>query len=176
MNDASTPPRNSNLFSVLKYAGIATGIIGGTFFLFRIMDAIFFWSFYSSIFEKIQKLGGFEDSITGMITILVTAILMLVFPVAIGAFLTGNRKKLLLVAGVAALWFLGTFILSRPREGEYFNKVTGAPQYKYCTASDGQASLHNIGYNFDPKTGQKLELFTSEVAKKHPEIDRKSVV
>jgi len=58
------------------------------------------------------------------------------------------------------------YAISRPGDGELFNKITGEPWYVYSTGAKGEIILFPKGVRYNPLTGEAVSPLTTDVATK----------
>lgn len=150
---------------------IIAGVIVGGFLTIRLLDLLMVWSLYSWFFQTIRNASGMPDSLNGAFSIWLVAITLMLLPTFISVvFWKRSPKKVFIVVGAVSAWLLISYFMSLPKEGRFFNPMTGQPMYRYARTSDGRIDLFPLGYSFHPKYGTKLKMVTPELIE---EMDRK---
>lgn len=153
-----------------RWFAVGGGVLGTlllSFLILRFIDLFLSLSLYSWFFARVQSLSGFTDEITGAIAIWLTAAVVLLAPAVVASLLWDKRKAVLIIALCVSGWFVLSFLFTEPRDGYYFNPMTGAPRYKYTRKPDGKIELLPMGYRYDPHYGTKLESITPEIFKEY---------
>ncbi len=148
-----------------KITYTVTAVVGA-FLAIRLLGLLMLWPVYSWFFQTIRNASGMPDLLTGAVSILFTAIAMLVLPIMLSAiFWRHNTQKVLIVAGALSVWLVVLYFISQPKAGQYFNPMTGQAMFKYSKTPDGRIELFPLGYEYHPRYGNKLQIVTPEVIK-----------
>lgn len=153
--------------------GAALLFLSGIFIL-KYVDVLLALPLYSWFFEQIQTLGGYPDEVTGALAVWLTATILLSLPTIFTSLRSDKRRAILMVAVGLSLWCVISFLITQPREGYYFNPVTGAARYKFTRLPDGKIELLPLGYRYNPRDGSTLETATPEIIKQY-ELQRKKI-
>src|SRR5260370_33035884 len=122
---------NRNIKRGLIASAVVLGLIVISFVILRYIDLLLAVPLYSWFFERIRTLAGFTDDITGAIAVWLTAALVLLIPTVIALLIWDKRKAIVVIAFVISIWFVLSFLFTQPREGYYFNPMTGTARYKF---------------------------------------------
>ncbi|MEK7628964.1 MAG: hypothetical protein AAB394_00375 [Patescibacteria group bacterium] len=156
---------------VRRVLTIVTIVLAG-FLILQLASVLMAMSIYSWFFQTIRNASGMPDALNGAISIWLVAIVLMLLPTFFSAiFFRKTLKKVLIVAGALSGWVLIVYFMSLPKEGQFFNPMTGQTMYRYARSPDGKIDLFPLGYKFHPRYGTELELVTPEIIK---EIDRKA--
>src|SRR5204863_102417 len=110
-------------------------------FAAQILDLLMWKSFYGYFF-RIFTTAGFPEHLSGAISIWLTVAVIFLVPVAMSSILFRRTAKgVLIVAGALSGWFVLQYVLSLPKQGEYFNPITGESRFKYSRRPDGSIKL-----------------------------------
>lgn len=152
---------------------IAVAVLVGGFLTLRLLDLLMVWSLYSWFFQTIRNASGMPDTLNGAFSIWLVAITLMLLPTFFSVlFWRRNPKKVALVVTAVSAWLVVVYFLSLPKEGRFFNPMTGKAMYLYFITPEGKIELFPLGYKFHPRYGTKLEWVTPELVK---EMDRKAV-
>ena len=157
---------------VVRRILIAVVVLIGGFLTLRLLDLLLVWSLYSWFFQTIRNASGMPDTLNGAFSIWLVAITLMLLPTFFSVlFWKRDPKKVALIVTAVSAWLVVVYFLSLPKEGRFFNPMTGKAMYRYSYTPDGKIDFFPPGYNFHPRYGTKLELVTPELVK---EMDRKA--
>jgi len=149
----------------------------------RLLDLLMIWGLYSWFFQSIIQVGGINEYIAGAVSVWFTAVVLLLLPIVLSNFLFRRQiKGLLIIFACFSLWFVILYFLSQPREGEYFNTITGTGRLVWFKDHQGKIGILPLGYKFDPHYGVKTQLITppvvidyeKQVAQEQQEAEKKA--
>lgn len=147
-----------------KYLAITLAIAVGMLLAVRVIDLLMIWGLYGWFFQSITRVGGINEYIAGAASIWFTAAVLLLIPIVLFKFLFRRQTKgLLIIASCFSLWFVILYFLSQPREGEYFNTITGNGRVVWFSDHQGKINILPLGYKFDPHYGIKTQLITTPI-------------
>jgi len=148
----------------LKHVVVGVCVVAGLLLSLRLLDLLMMWGLYSWFFQSIIRVGGINEYIAGATSIWFTAVVLLLLPIALSSFLFRRQvKSLLIISACFSLWFVILYFLSQPKEGEYFNAITGTGRVVWFKNPQGKIGILPLGYKFDPHYGIKTQLITPPV-------------
>lgn len=137
------------------------------FFGMRLLDAAMLWGVYQYFFEQFRGLGVASDHLAGAAAIAAMTVTVLLVRELIWKFILWRTTEgTLIFGGAVVVWMLVLYIMSIPGECEYFNPMSGSARFKYAQNDKGEVVFYPLGYRFNPKSGEQLEVFTPEAAKR----------
>lgn len=163
-NKTSLDEWKHRLTRALPYVVGTAVVLAVALILVRLFDLLLALTLYSWFFGKIREYGGFPDLVSGAISIWLMALLLLSLPAVVSAIFFKKRRAIVLIAVLLSGWCVGLYFLSQPREGCYFNAITGTPWYKYARLPNGRVELFPLGYNYHPRYRIPLEPLTQPIA------------
>ncbi|MGA2434145.1 MAG: hypothetical protein ABSG25_02555 [Bryobacteraceae bacterium] len=134
------------------------------FLTVRLLDILMAWSVYSWFFRNIQEIAGLPDTLNGAVSIWLTVVTILIIPTFLSVlFFRHTAKKLSIIALAVSGMLVLFYFLAQPKQGQYFNPVTGKAMYRYYKAENGKIELFPLGYMFHPRYGVPLLDFTPQI-------------
>ncbi len=151
-------------------------LAAGAFLTFRLLDLLMAWGIYSWFFGNLQNMAGLPDTLNGAISLWLTVVTMLLIPTFLSAlFFRRTTKKVIIIASAVSSWLVIMYFLAQPKQGHYFNPMTGQAMYRYYKAQDDRIELLPLGYKFHPRYGTQLLPLTPEVIQQMDEQKAKEL-
>lgn len=147
-------------------------VVVGGFLAFKLFDLLTVWWLYSWFFQAIRNASGMPDTLNGAFSIWLVTITLMLLPTFLSVvFWKRDPKKVLLVVSAVSVWLVIVYFMSLPKEGRFFNPMTGQAMYRYSLTPEGKIELFPVGYKFHPRYGDVLQPVTPELIK---EMDQKA--
>lgn len=151
---------------------VGVAVVIGGFLAFRLLNLLMVWSLYSWFFQMIKSAAGIPDTLNGAFSIWLVAITVLLLPTFFSIlFWKRDPKKVALIVGAISAWLVVVYFISQPKEGRFFNPMTGQAMYRYSPTPEGKIDLFPLGYKFHPRYGNELQLVTPHLVR---EMDKKA--
>lgn len=148
---------------LLRYALWAFLGLAVVFLMLLIGEALFYRSLYTWFFERVREYAGLPDLLSGAIAVWCMALVGLVLPAIAWAVLFKRSKGVIWIASLLSVAWVLLYVLSLPREGVFFNPITGAPRVKWVRLPDGKIKMLPPGYKYDAKYRGELQDVTPAV-------------
>lgn len=158
---------NGIIRSLIKYFLIIVGALGVLAVIVRLAELYLAVTLYSWFFEKVREYSGFPDLLSGAIAIWLAVAAFFVLPTLAYSIFFRKKKGIVLLALIFSVFCVGLYFLQQPREGLFFNPITGKARFKYAEIPDGSIELFPLGYNYHPRYSTKLKSITPEIVIKY---------
>lgn len=153
----------SQLPKIARWVGLAVVCCVCLFITLRVAEVVFFLGLYRSWFSSFHG-AGISDGPSGLLAFLCSLATFAAVPSLAGlVFWRRSLKRYLTVGGVALALALVSYFISQPKDGQYFNPITGSAMFKYSQDGGGNIALFPVGYSFDPVSGRKLEMVNPQI-------------